>query len=58
LILELGSLEMPVTIPTRGIFVTCCASTAEHGARSKEHRVRRMIFLVIIRLPAFPISEL
>src|SRR5687767_14946137 len=44
---------MPVTIPMRGIFETCCAWTAEHGARSSEQRARRMIFLVIARLLAF-----
>ena len=43
--------------PIRVTFVGCCASTAEHGARSREHRERRMIFLVIAARPAFPISD-
>jgi hypothetical protein len=33
---------MPVTIPMRGIFGTCSASTVEHVARSKEHRARKI----------------
>ena len=34
---------MPVTIPMRGIFPAgCCAWTAEHGARSSEHRAKKI----------------
>src|SRR5262245_17862219 len=31
----------------RGTFPACCASTVEHGARSREHRARKKKILVI-----------
>jgi hypothetical protein len=41
-----------VSHPIRGIFVGCCASAGKREARSREHRAKSMIFLVIDFLPA------
>src|SRR5262245_54409561 len=44
--------------PTWGIFSADCAATAELGARSMEHKAKRMIFLVIAVRPTLLISAL
>ena len=33
---------LPSRKPMRGTFPVCCASTAEHGARSREHRAKNV----------------
>jgi len=49
--------EAALRKPILGTLFGCCASTVEQGARSREHRARRMIFLVIAVRRAFPISD-